>query len=110
QPPLTGRERSGSLRQPRRIEKARFATPFQRHDRQGKVHARRAPCPISLKYEEETSPHPHRTLRLLSRPQSPGAIPFARKYPAFPRKGRLDQKPRSDAGGSVAMRPTLLKS
>lgn len=32
--------------------------PFQRYDRLGKVHARRTPCPISLKYGEETSPNP----------------------------------------------------
>lgn len=58
QPPLTGRERSGLLKQPRRTEKARFVTLFQRHDRQGKVHARRTPCPISLKYDEELFPQP----------------------------------------------------
>lgn len=68
QPPLTGRKRSGPLRQPRRTEKARFATPLQRHTRQGKVRVWRTPCPIGLKYDEKSSPHPRRTLWLLSCP------------------------------------------
>lgn len=66
QPPLTGRKRSGPLRLPRRTKKARFIAPIQRDDRRGKVRTRRKPCPIRLKYDDESSPHPRRTLWLLS--------------------------------------------